>query len=205
MAVSTDDKVSEIVSMEFLLNEDQALCPSTDISAYIDGELSSSDEIRLEMHIADCHVCRDDLNLQKMFLNALDSSIEAADSIELPPDFTKSVVANAESRVSGLRRPHERRKAALICVALIMFSLFGLGSNAERSLAAAGVIAEKFLVLIGSIGHLAYDIALGLAIVFKSLALGFVFDSNAIFAFVLLLLVLSLYLFSRLLGEFRRT
>ncbi len=205
MAVSADDKVSEMISMEFLLNEDQTLCPSPDISAYIDGELSSRDEIQLEMHIADCRVCRDDLNLQKTFLNALDSSIEAADRIELPADFTKSVVANAESRVSGLRRPHERRKAAFICVSLIMFLLFALGSNAERSLAATGAIAEKLLVLIGSVGHFAYDIALGSAIVFKSLALGFVFDSNAVFAFVLLLLVLSLYLFSRLLGEFRRT
>ncbi len=205
MAVSADDKVSEIMSIELLLNEDQALCPSPDISAYIDGEMAPHDEIRLEMHIADCRVCRDDLNLQKTFLNALDSSIEAADHIELPADFTKSVVANAESRVSGLRRPHERRKAALICVALAVFSLFALGSNAERSFAAAAGIAEKFLVLTGSVGHFAYDIALGSAIVFRSLALGLVFDSNAIFAFVLLLLVLSLYLFSRLLGEFRRT
>ncbi|MEO7658419.1 MAG: zf-HC2 domain-containing protein [Pyrinomonadaceae bacterium] len=205
MAVSANDKVFEIMSMEFLLNEDSALCPSPDISAYIDGELSPDDEIRFEMHIADCRVCRSDLNLQKTFLNALDSSIEGAGNIELPPDFTKSVVANAESRVSGLRRPHERRNAALICIALILFSLFGLGSNAERSFAAATGIAEKFLVLTGSVLHFAYDIALGSAIVFKSLALGFVFDSNAIFAFVLLLLVLSLYLFSRLLGEFRRT
>ena len=50
-------------------------CPSPDLSAYIDGELSPHDELELEMHVAGCRVCADDLNLQKSFLNALDSSL----------------------------------------------------------------------------------------------------------------------------------
>src|SRR6188472_4506226 len=93
----------------------KAACPSSDLSAYIDGELSPHDELELEMHIAGCRVCADDLNLQKSFLNALDSSLEEEAEIQLPKNFTKTVVANAESRVSGIRRPHELRNAALIC------------------------------------------------------------------------------------------
>jgi len=46
-------------------------CPSPEISAYIDGELSEHDELRFEMHVAVCRICNDDLNLQKSFLNAL--------------------------------------------------------------------------------------------------------------------------------------
>jgi hypothetical protein len=57
-----------------------------------------------------CSVCADDLNLQKSFLNALDSSLDEETEIRLPKNFTKTVVANAESRVSGLRHPHEVRK-----------------------------------------------------------------------------------------------
>jgi anti-sigma factor RsiW len=180
-------------------------CPSHEISAYIDGELRPEDEMRLETHIARCGVCTDDLNLQKTFLNALDASLDDARAIELPPNFTRSVVANAESCVSGLRRPHERRNAALICAALVAFTVFALGSGVERSLIAMGAAAEKFFATVSSFGHFVYDIALGSTIVFRSLAFALVFDSTAAFAFVLLLLVLSLYLFSRLLGEFRRT
>jgi hypothetical protein len=93
----------------------------------------------------------------------------------------------------------------LICAALIVFSLFALGSSAERSFAAAASIAEKFFAVAVSAGHFVYDIALGSTIVFRSLVVAFVYDSTAAIALVLLLLVLSLYLFSRLLGEFRRT
>ena len=180
-------------------------CPSPEISAYIDGELSPGDELELEAHIAHCRTCNDDLNLQKSFLNALDTSLDDAEDIELPSNFTRSVITNAETRVSGLRRPRERRNAALICAALVLFSLFALGSGAERSFAATASIAETFFAVTVSAGHFVYDIALGSTIVFRSLAVAFVYDSTAAFALVLLLLVLSLYLFSRLLGEFRRT
>lgn len=180
-------------------------CPSPEISAYIDGELSANDELAFEAHVAHCRTCNDDLNLQKSFLNALDTSLDEVDDIRLPSNFTRSVVANAESRVSGLRRPLERRNAALICAALIVFSLFALGSSAEKTFAATALIAEKFFAVAVSAGHFVYDIALGSTIVFRSLAVAFVYDSTGGIALALLLLVLSLYLFSRLLGEFRRT
>ena len=180
-------------------------CPSPDISAYLDGELSPSDELELELHIGSCRVCTDDINLQKGFLNALGSSLDEEKEIELPGNFAKAVVANAESRVSGLRQPHERRNAALICTALILFALFALGSNAEATFTAAASVAEKCFALAASVGHLVYDIALGSTIVFRSLASAFVLNSAAGLGFVLLLFVLSLYLFSRLLGDFRRT
>lgn len=180
-------------------------CPSTDISAYIDGELDQRAELDLEMHLAGCRVCVEDLNLQKSFLNALDSSLDKQQKIELPKDFAKSVVANAESRVSGLRRPHERRNAALICTALVAFSLFAVGSSGEKTFAATVAVVEKVFAVITSIGHLVYDIALGSAIVFRSLASNFLFESGMSGVLFLSLFVLSLYIFSRLLGRFLRT
>src|SRR5688572_7256616 len=139
---------------------DLAACPSPEISAYIDGELSSADEMRLELHIAGCKTCNDDLNLQKSFLIALDSSLEDAQDIELPSNFTKSIVTNAESGVTGLRRPKERRSAALICVSLIAISVLALGSNANRTFAASAAVAEKVIAIVESVLHFIYDISL---------------------------------------------
>lgn len=191
--------------MELIERKNKIACPSPVLSAYIDGELSPDDELELEGHIAFCRICTDELNLQKTFLNALDYSLDDGREIELPKNFTRSVVANAESRVSGLRRPHERRNAALICTALIAFSIFALGSSAEKTFVATAAIFEKVFAVVASAGHLVYDIALGSAIVFRTLASEFLFESTASVLVFLALFVLSLYVFSRLLVRFHRT
>jgi anti-sigma factor RsiW len=181
------------------------ICPSPDLSAYLDGELSPGDEMKLELHISGCRVCTHDLNLQKSFLNALEFSFEGEGAIELPKNFTKSVVANAESRVSGLRRPREWRNAAMICSALILFSLIALGSTAGKTFAATASVAEKLFAVAAAAGHLAYDVALGAAIILRSLASNFLFDSGGTVLVSLVLVVLSLYLFSRLVVRLHRT
>lgn len=191
--------------MERIEVKNSSACPLPEISAYIDGELSSPNEIELEMHVTGCRVCTDDLNLQKSFLNALDRSLEDEKKIELPKNFTRAVVANAESRVSGLRRPHERRNAALIFGALVAFLLFALGSNAEKTFAATMTILEKVFAVVASAGHFVYDAALGSAIVFRSLLSKFVLESTAAVTFFLVLFILSLYIFSRLVVRFHRT
>ena len=191
--------------MEYVDSENKIACPSPDISAYLDGELSPADELGLESHLARCKRCSEDLNQQKSFLNALDYSLEAEDKIELPLDFTRSVVTNAESRVTGLRSPRERRNAALICAALIAVSLFALGSSAEKTFVATAVIVDQFLAVITSLGHLAYDLALGSAIIFRSLTSKFLFESGVSMFAYLVLFLLSLYSFSRLLVRFHRT
>jgi anti-sigma factor RsiW len=191
--------------MERVEDTEKPTCPSPELSAYIDGELSSPDELALEEHVSACRICTDDLNLQKNFLNALDYSLDEGNEIELPKNFTRSVVANAESRVSGLRRPHERRNAALICTALIVFSLFALGSSAEKTFVATAAIFETLVAVALSAGHLLYDVALGSAIIFKTLTSKFLLGSGLSMLVFLALFILSLYLFSRLLVRARRT
>src|SRR5262249_2163468 len=104
-------------------------CPSLDIAAYIDGELSPDAEIALERHLATCSFCTEELNLQKQFVNALNCSLGAVP--EIPADFTKRIVTNAESNVRGLRRKSEWLNALFVCVALLFFVLFALGANAR--------------------------------------------------------------------------
>lgn len=185
-------------------NKTEDSCPSPDISAYIDGELSPDHELQLELHMSGCRVCSDDLNLQKSFLNALESSLEE-NEIELPHDFTKTVVTHAESRVTGLRHPSERRRAAVVFIVLMVLACVALGSNAGSVLIAATSVAEKAVAVIGSVGHFCYDVALGSVIVFRSLVAGFIFDSGLTAAIFLLVFVMSLLLSSRLLVRFHRT
>ena len=189
--------------MEQSIGKTDLRCPSPDISAYLDGELAADAELELELHMSGCRTCADDLNLQKSFLNALGSSLGHENDIDLPQAFTKTVVANAESRVSGLRHPHERRNAAFICAGLLVAVL--VGTNTESTFMAVTSLAETFLAIAGSVWNFIYGVALASTIVFRSLASAFVFNSNATIAFVIALFVVSLYVFSRLLGGFRRT
>lgn len=190
--------------MEQELNTSQRNCLSHEISAYIDGELSSDQEMRLEMHVASCRECADELNLQKSFLNALETSLDTQE-IELPKNFTKVVVANAESRVTGLRHPSERRRAAIVFACLSIFAFFALGSNVGSFVAAMTSVADKFAAVVVSIGHFCYDILLGSVIIFRSLASGLLFESQTTAVILLLVFVVSLLLSSRLLVRFHRT
>ncbi len=191
--------------MERAESTDQVGCPSPEISAYLDGELSPEAELTLEGHLAHCRICTDDLNLQKGFLNALDLSLEEDDQIDLPANFAKSVVANVESRVTGLRKRNERRNAAFIVLALLVFSIFALGGNAERAIATSVSVAEKLFAVVAAVGHFVYDVALGCAIVLRSLVSSLLLGSATGGFVFILILVLSLWFFSRLLVRFDRT
>src|SRR5438445_5520441 len=102
-------------------------CPTDEIAAYIDGEMDAAREFELETHLAACEICSLELNQQKQFLASLNSSLKHEGDLELPANFTKLIVANAESTVSGLRRPRERFNAMFICAGLFLFALFALG------------------------------------------------------------------------------
>src|SRR5436190_12740079 len=107
-------------------------CPIDEISAYIDGELDAAREFEMDLHFAGCQTCACELNEQKNFLRNLDVSLGHDREVELPPNFTKLIVANAESTVSGLRRPRERFNALFICSGLLLFVLFATGAEAGK-------------------------------------------------------------------------
>ena len=65
-------------------------CPSNEIAAYIDGELSLSHELELDAHFAHCQVCSNELNQQKLFLRQLDASLKHESELELPENFAFS-------------------------------------------------------------------------------------------------------------------
>lgn len=183
----------------------EKVCPTSEIAAYIDGELPSRAEFELEMHFATCSSCKSKLNEQKTLLRALDFALEKEQEIELPANFTKVIVANAESKVSGLRRPQERFKALFICAALFLLVILGLGSETESVLNTFGKFGDQILAVGGFVFHLIYDFALGTAIILRSLSHQVVFNSAVSVAFLAILFVISVFTLSRLIVRYNRT
>ena len=183
----------------------QKSCPREEIAAYVDGEISPREEIELEMHFAICKLCNDELNTQKKLLCALDSALLKDDEIEVPENFVKIVVTKAESNVSGLRRPQERRTALFICSALFLLVLLGLGEEAGTVLTTFAKFGEQFMAVGGFVAHLFYDISVGIAVILRSLSNQFVFNSALSAAFIIVLFLLSLLMVSRLVVRFNRT
>lgn len=168
----------------------------SDIAAYVDGELPAREELELEMHLAVCKDCADELNEQKKLLQALNYALDGDGEIELPENFTRVVVANAESKVSGLRRPQERSKALFICLALLLVGLLGLGAETGAALNAATKFAERFLAVGSFVLNLVYDVFVGAAVILRSLGHQIVFNSNGSFAILAGFVFVSLVILS---------
>lgn len=161
-------------------------CVTGEISAYIDGELRPDEELGVERHIARCADCAAELNLQKSLLRALDISMEASSLPEIPENFTRTVVTNAESRVAGLRCVTEAKLALILLALLSSIAAAAVGTEAAAALSAAGMMADKFMAIAAFAGHLLMNIALVLGVVARSLSAQLVSGSGAaMFIFIL--------------------
>jgi anti-sigma factor RsiW len=178
-------------------------CPTDDIAAYIDGELEPVRELELETHFAQCGGCLRHLNEQKQFLRDLDTSLKHEGDLELPASFAKTVVANAESSVKGLRRPSECFNAVFICAALGLFALFAMGSDADRSLQGVTSAADQTFAAGAFFGHIVYSVFVGIVIVLRAVASQFEFGVYPLIAFLLILGVSAMLFSRRLLKTFR--
>lgn len=165
----------------------------SDIAAYIDGELLPREELELESHLAICGECQREINEQKKLLCVLDYALEDEKEFKLPENFTKIVVANAESKVSGLRRPQERPTALIVCAVLFLLVLLGLGRETEAVWNTFADFAEQFLVVAGFAFHLFYDIALGAAIIFRSIGSHLIYNSTVSLALTVIIFSFSLF------------
>jgi anti-sigma factor RsiW len=181
----------------------EASCPRSEIAAYIDGELSPREEMDLELHFVACQPCTKELNEQKKLLCALDIALDDKNEIELPENFTKIVVANAESNVQGLRCPRERTRALFVCATLFLMVIFGLGAETSKTVESLGNIGEQFLAVGSFFAHFVHDATLVVTVFLRSLCLQFVFKSAVTVAVLGISFILSLLIFSRLLLRYR--
>lgn len=181
--------------MEFLPHQDRSACPSYEIASYIDGELDPMHELELEAHFAFCAGCAEELNQQRQFLCGLNASLMNEGEIELPADFTRHIVANAESTVAGLRRPRERYNAIFICCGLLLFAMFALGADAGNVLSGFAGVFEKISAVGSFFAHFVYSFFIGLTVIVRSVANqtppAVAYSIGVMAVFAILLLVVS--------------
>lgn len=180
-------------------------CPKPEISAYIDGELNSSEELDLESHIAICRECLSELNLQKQMLSALDFSFDEKSEIELPENFAKVVAIRAESGVCGLRSKDERSRALIFCLALFLIVIIGHGAGKADLLIGITKISEQVFAVVNFLVHLIFDLTIGIMVILRSLSGQFVFNSVISIVIGAGLFTLSAAALSRLIFRFNRS
>lgn len=182
--------------------KNQNNCPREEISLYLDGELSSNQELMLEKHFAECQGCLDEFNLQKKMLSALDFAFDAREEIELPKNFTKVVVTKAESSVKGLRSKEEGFRALLLCFPLFLILIVVFGFESRQISPILTESGNRVLAIGGFLFHLTFDISIGIAVILRTLSQKIVFSS----AFNLILLgtgfIITFFTFSRIYNRF---
>lgn len=176
-------------------------CPRADLAAYIDGELLPREEIELEAHLADCKVCVCELNEQKKMLSALDFALESEREFRLPTNFTQVVVANAESKVSGLRCRRERFNAVFVIAGLFLLFLIGLGGETKTIVATFLKFGEQILAVGSFAAHLIYNIAVAVSIIARSFTVQFVYNSDFSMIFFAIFFLSALFMLSRVINR----
>lgn len=148
---------------------DTSSCPRDEIAAYLDGELSSTLADEFEGHVRDCETCSRALREQRQFLASLSASLGEDPGVRLPSNFAKRVIAAAESRVSGLRSPHEQFTAIFISAALLFFSMFALGSGFGDAVLWVAALSEKLAAFALFSGRAAANVLAAASVVVRSL------------------------------------
>ena len=169
-------------------------CRAADISAYIDGELSPAEEFELNIHLTECPACSEELNRQKTFLNFVGTGLSEEAGPDMPHDFIRVVTTTAESGVRGVRGRREFLIAAGISLLIGASALVLLGSafTAPAVFIFQGLI-DKTIAVVMAVGHAAYSLALGIAVITRALTGGSTPAATALFAGVLfLILVLAI-------------
>jgi hypothetical protein len=174
------------------ISNNSSICPTGELSALLDGELSSLAETRIEEHLAVCGDCRSQLNEHKRLLSALNFAFDE-DAGALPPaGFSKLIITRAESGVTGLRCRNERRTALRILVTVtligVLFSLYPLLNNSTALLN----LWDGLFVLLNFTAVFIKDFGLGAAVIVKNLSQQFSLDSRIVGALIMCAIVLTL-------------
>ena len=186
-----------LFSEEIVLEKD---CPHEEISLYLDGELSAAEELLLEQHLSECSICKSELNFQKQMLSALNTAFYKKEEIEIPRDFTRVVVANAESKVVGLRRKNEIIWTLIICFSLLVLLAFGIAFQSSFLISNISEIGGRLLAIGGFFTRVIYDISVGFGIILKGLSQKLINPLFIIVFFsslILILLLISPKIFNR--------
>ena len=184
---------------------EQKICQKNLIAAYVDGELSDVANAIFEQHVEECPDCRAELRAHRVFVCELDAALAGKVEIPVPDDFSKVIAVRARSDMRGVRSPSEHRKAFAICMVLALTGFGLLGATArEDVLGLAGRFITAVISLGSFVSQLVYDAVAGLVVIFRVLGHKIVVGSGS-FGLLLIVLVIAVFLLSRLLSNYHRT
>ncbi len=178
-------------------------CPRADIAAYLDGELDPATEIVLERHVAECSVCRDELNEHKRLTFALDSALERDVQIAIPENFAKVVTTNAECKVEGLRCPVERSRALLVSLLLGLIVIIGVAADSQSGIGFVGAAADRTLAVASFFLHVIKDLAVATSVILRSVCPNTLYNTAVSIGAVLLTVFVSVVFLAKFLRQNR--
>ncbi|HUF05320.1 MAG TPA: zf-HC2 domain-containing protein [Aridibacter sp.] len=181
-------------------------CANFDVAAYLDGEISPSEEILIEQHFSVCENCLSEFQLQKKMLSALDNALSYDPAVRgVPANFAKVVTVNAESSVTGIRNPPERFRALFVCAFLLLLVTVSLGTEAGSvAFDASQKAASQAFSVAGFIVHFLYEVGIGVGVVLRYVGQGVVYNSLVSAAVSLLFFTLSSVALSRMILRYNR-
>jgi anti-sigma factor RsiW len=181
-------------------------CDCTDVAAYLDGELSVAESSSFEEHLRACAPCAGALSEQRRLLCLLDAAFARAQKkVELPEDFARVVKARAQTDMTSVRRVGERRRAALLCLALAALALALLGVRAvgEGLLPLRAAVGASLSIL-DMIFHTAAEGFAGAALIVRSFGRFVATEPGGVRASLFVALALSVFALLRLINKYHR-
>lgn len=180
-------------------------CHSTEVAAYLDGELGSAALLAFEEHLKECRSCAGKLEEQRRLLCTLDMAFSDEKTLALPADFARVVTAHAQMDMSGVREQRERGRALRLCIALALFSfaLLGGASLSDSVLEPVRVFGRLAGTGLGILWRAIYDAGATFAVITRIIG-RFAFESHPLGLFSYLLLGAALLLLLRLIRGYHR-
>jgi anti-sigma factor RsiW len=187
------------------MSNNEYICESENIAAYIDGDLEPGLRSDLEEHIKHCAQCASELQAQRLFMCELDSALASPFDLAVPANFAQVVAVNAESDMSGVRDRVEHARALRFCIilALTAFALLGVASSKAVILNLRSVFDKAFGVL-GFFAKTVFDAAAGLTVISRVLSRGLIADSWLAGLAGLLFVILAIALLTLLISRYHR-
>jgi hypothetical protein len=188
------------------LSAPRSACDCTDVAAYLDGELSVAESASFELHIASCRSCADALSEQRRLLCLLDAAFSRGHKrVELSEEFVRVVKARAQTDMTCVRRTSERRRAAVVVVALALtaFALLG-GRVFGAGLAPLRAAAGAALSISDMILHTLTEATAGLLFILRSIGRHLATEPRGAGALIVVLLAFALAVLLRLVSDYHR-
>lgn len=172
------------------------------VAAYLDDELDETTRSRFERHTARCPSCAAELVEQRQLLCVLDAALgREPNEIRLPKNFTRILVARAESDMSGMHAYEEKRRALWLCAALAIVAFALLGAAAAVAPVAAA--ARALACVGGMLVHTLREVGTSVAVVLRATSGHFVSEPTLLVLLTWTSFAAALVLLRRSMGSYR--